>query len=44
MKLDQNVCSRLHSRGQIGDPILMKLDQKFVLTISWPSSKMGHVE
>jgi len=32
-----------HSRGQICDPILMKLDQNFVLAISRPSSNMGHV-
>jgi len=35
--------SCLHSRGHICDPILMKLGQNFFLTISRPSSDMGHV-
>ena len=35
--------SCLHSRGHICDSILMKLGQKFVLTISRPISDMDHV-
>jgi len=36
-----NAC--LHTRGQIGDPLLMNLIRMFVLAISRPSSNMGHV-
>jgi len=35
--------SCLHSRGQISNPILMKLDQNVCLSNFWPSSKICHV-
>ena len=37
------VNSCLHSRGQICDPILIKLVKMFVLTISRPTLDMGHI-